>query len=83
MPEAGLAFNDAVARLAGIAASLPSHVRVVQWRIVADTQAALESMQAIQRAGGEGCMVRRPGSPYHGGRTADLLKLKSVSQFRN
>jgi DNA ligase-1 len=83
VPEAGLAFNDAVARLAGIAASLPSHVRVVQWRIVADTQAALESMQAIQRAGGEGCMVRRPGSPYHGGRTADLLKLKSVSQFRN
>jgi DNA ligase-1 len=68
-----------------ILAALPAlpHVRPVEWRTVADTQAALESMRAVQSAGGEGLMLRRPGSPYQGGRSADLLKLKSVSQFRN
>jgi ATP-dependent DNA ligase len=33
-------------------------------------------MLEIQAAGGEGLIARRPGVPFSGGRSADILKVK-------
>lgn len=34
---------------------------------------------AIVAAGGEGCVIRRPGSPYRPGRMGDVIKVKRIS----
>jgi ATP-dependent DNA ligase len=33
---------------------------------------------AIVAAGGEGCVIRRPGSPYRPGRMGDVIKVKRL-----
>lgn len=49
----------------------------VEWFPVRDTLAAIAAMRLIQEAGGEGLMLRKPGSRYTAGRTGNLLKLKN------
>ena len=34
-------------------------------------------LKEIEAKGGEGVMLRNPNTPYHGGRSSNLLKLKS------
>lgn len=41
-----------------------------------DDLAAMES--TIVAAGGEGCVIRRPGSPYRPGRMGDVIKVKRL-----
>lgn len=47
-----------------------------QWR-AASHAALLAQLQQYERAGAEGLMLRHQGAPYRGGRSSDLLKLKS------
>lgn len=47
-----------------------------QWR-VASHAALMAQLRAYEKAGAEGLMLRRADAPYRGGRSDDLLKLKS------
>ena len=76
VPEAGLPFPDALARLDALAATLPAHVVPVQWRPVQSTAEAVAAMRTITASGGEGCMARDSSAPYRPGRTASLVKIK-------
>ena len=49
---------------------------VPQWR-VASHEALMKQLRDHEKAGAEGLMLRRDGAPYGGGRSDDLLKLKS------
>jgi ATP-dependent DNA ligase len=72
--SAGVSFEQAREIMATLA--LPSHVRPVEWRNVRSAKEAIAIAASIQADGGEGAMVRRPGSSYTPGRTAALLKMK-------
>lgn len=74
IPREGLRFEQAQAVIAEL--PLPDHCRRVEQVKVGSTADALEMMQAVVRAGGEGCMLRRPGSRWHPWRHPSLLKLK-------
>jgi DNA ligase-1 len=49
----------------------------VQWTVCHGMPWLRERLAAVQRLGGEGLMVRRPGSLYEAGRSSSLLKIKS------
>ena len=49
---------------------------VPQWR-VASHAALIAQLRRYEQAGAEGLMLRRDDAPYRGGRSDDLLKLKS------
>ena len=49
---------------------------VPQWR-VASHGALMQQLRTHEKAGAEGLMLRRDDAPYRGGRSDDLLKLKS------
>ena len=74
VPSPGVTVEAAMAILASL--SLPSHVQPVQFSRVESTEDAIAEMFAVCVTGGEGVMLRRPGSEYCAERTQDLLKLK-------
>lgn len=49
---------------------------VPQWRVASHGQ-LMQQLRAHDKAGAEGLMLRRGDAPYRGGRSEDLLKLKS------
>ncbi len=49
---------------------------VVQWRVASHGE-LMAQLRTHERAGAEGLMLRRADAPYRGGRSDDLLKLKS------
>jgi DNA ligase-1 len=58
---------------------LPTHVRVVPHLECAGHD-ALDAMEAaVVNAGGEGLVIRRPGSPYRPGRIGDVVKVKRLT----
>jgi DNA ligase-1 len=58
---------------------LPRHVRVVPHLECAGHD-ALDAMEAaVVNAGGEGLVIRRPGSPYRPGRIGDCIKIKRLT----
>jgi DNA ligase-1 len=74
LPVPGLRFEEAQRILAGL--TLPAHVRPVGQRCVASTGEAIQTMRRIRAAGGEGVMLRKPGSAYWADcRSMKLLKL--------
>ena len=57
---------------------LPAHVRVVP-HLELEGHESLSAMEsAIVAGGGEGCVIRRPGSPYRPGRIGDVVKVKRL-----
>jgi DNA ligase-1 len=69
-------FEDREAKLAKI--KLPSHVYRVAHRQLSG-HADLSGMEAeIVSNGGEGCVIRRPGSNYRPGRMGDVIKVKRL-----
>ncbi len=79
VPTPGMTFEQAQAIIAAL--TLPGHVRPVDWNIVTSTEEAIAYLRTITGRGGEGAMVRRPGSEYLPGRSCDLLKLKPSNPF--
>lgn len=52
---------------------------VIPWEVCRDRTHLIETMQAIQGAGGEGCVIRSPDSHrYAIGRSRRVLKVKTV-----
>ncbi len=74
VPASGTRIEDALATLRAL--RLPSHVRPVEYRRCASSAEAIAILRSLQAQGGEGAMLRRPGSRYQPGRTSDLLKIK-------
>jgi DNA ligase 1 len=74
VPIGGVRIEAAQAILAGL--RLPPHVRPVAYSQVESTAAAIRRMEETVAAGGEGLMLRKPGSAYYTQhRTGKLLKL--------
>ena len=70
-------IENAIARISAL--TLPAHVQLVCQRRVASTEEAIATMRGIDEQGGEGVMLRKPGSGYnaaHNCRSEMLLKLK-------
>ncbi|SJL02651.1 uncharacterized protein ARMOST_05985 [Armillaria ostoyae] len=52
-------------------------VNVVEHELVKDRQHVLDQLKKIESLGGEGLMLRKPGSQYEGRRSSTLLKIKT------
>ena len=70
----GLVAEDAIATLALLPPS--AHFQIAEFSRVPSTDSARAAMARVVTNGGEGIMLRRPGSLYRNTRTDDLLKLK-------
>jgi len=66
----GLVIEEAVKRLKGLACGCSF------WK-TPDTECARHTARVVRDCGGEGIMLRRPGSAYVPYRTDDLLKMKA------
>lgn len=75
IPLPGEVAESAIAALSQLA--MPRHCRPVSFRRAHSTDECLSAMEDVVARGGEGVMVRRPGSRYEPGkRTEALLKVK-------
>lgn len=71
--EERMSFLQKVARNA----PFPEHVIVVQQTKCTGLKHLLSTLDSIQKLGGEGVMLRQPGSLYDGRRSSTLLKVKT------
>lgn len=55
------------------------HAFVIEHFPVVDNAHLKEDLRRIEQLGGEGIILRRPGSPYSKGRSRDILKVKSYA----
>ncbi|PBK63457.1 DNA ligase/mRNA capping enzyme [Armillaria solidipes] len=74
-------FEDRLEFLNKLFGSNGSHqsdkVNVVEYELVKDRQHVLDQLKKIESLGGEGLMLRKPGSQYEGRRSSTLLKIKT------
>lgn len=77
LPGAGGTFTERITQMRQIVdvAAVP-WLQVVEHFRVADPTALQERLDDVVRLGGEGLMLHRADSHYHGGRSQDLLKVK-------
>lgn len=75
VPEISLPVEAAIQRLA-----LLPQTATLGFSIVRDIVHARQVMREIVRGGGEGIMLRKPGSPYLNFRNDNLLKLKGAKE---
>ncbi len=54
---------------------------VIEQKIVKDDQHLAKELQEIERLGGEGIILRKPGSLYRAGRSSSCLKVKSYTDM--
>lgn len=78
LAEAGT-FEERDAKLSSISRQFPAHVKKVDhWKLTGNSD--LDGMESdIVSYGGEGCVIRRPGSPYRPGRMGDVIKVKRLT----
>ncbi len=77
LPEAPGTFDERLQNLrSAVAASASEFLAVIPQHKVSDHKSLLEMLDTVVSNGGEGLMLHRGGSHYHGGRSVDLLKLK-------
>lgn len=78
LPAHGGTFDERLVALQAHAAALgqPWVQAVPQWR-VASHESLMAQLRTYERGGAEGLMLRRGGSLHQGGRSGDLLKVKS------
>lgn len=77
LPEDPGTFDERLPSLqAAVAASPSEFLAVIPQYKVADHRTLLKKLDTLVASGGEGLMLHRGGSRYHGGRSLDLLKLK-------
>jgi DNA ligase-1 len=69
-------IEERIARLATI--PLPTHVHRVEHRICSGMADLDRNERKVVNAGGEGVVIRRPGSPYRPGRMGDVIKVKRL-----
>lgn len=78
LPQHGGTFDDRIPALNALVAAIGQPwVQAVQQRRVASDAALQTLLQRTVRAGGEGLMLHRGASLYRGGRSDDLVKVKT------
>ncbi|MEN0065327.1 MAG: DNA ligase [Myxococcota bacterium] len=75
-PKLPGAFEERLEALQGLANPWPEHLSIVQHVRCESADALTAEMDRIERLGGEGLMLRKPGSAYVAGRSETLLKVK-------
>jgi DNA ligase-1 len=77
-PHLKLPFEDRVAWIkAWVEDCGQSHVVAVDHQPCSSTEHLKTELARVEALGGEGLMMRRPGSPYEAGRSTSLLKVKT------
>ena len=77
-PKLELPFEERVAWIAQyVAEKKPPHARAHTHEKCRDTAHLKEELARVEALGGEGLMMRRPGSKYEVGRSDSLLKVKT------
>jgi DNA ligase-1 len=74
-PDDPWTFEERIRQLQ--AASFPSHVQIVKHSVCTGVDHLKQELEAIESVGGEGLMLRKPGSVYELGRSHTILKVKS------
>ncbi len=78
VPKAAGGFTTRIAQAEAWFKAHPSaYAFVIAQTPVRDREHLLNELQRIERLGGEGLIVRKPGAFYAAGRSADILKVKS------
>lgn len=79
LPEAEGTFTQRIEQIRRIVdeTNQPHLVAVVQRRLTNDPEWLQARLEEMVKAGGEGLMLHRADALYHGGRSDDLLKVKS------
>ena len=71
-------FESRLARLRGLLDQTGNpRVQLLQQRRIGDHAMLMTELGRVVGAGGEGLMLRRDAAPYRGGRSRDLLKVKT------
>jgi DNA ligase-1 len=68
--------EERIARLESI--ELPAHVHRVTHELCGGMHDLDKRERDVVAAGGEGLVIRRPGSPYRPGRAGDIIKIKRL-----
>jgi len=76
LADMDLTVEERIARLAEI--PLPGHAVIVEHRKCEGASDLRAFERDIVEAGGEGAVIRRPGSPYRPGRCGDVVKIKRL-----
>lgn len=77
LPGADGTFGQRLGTLARlVAGSTSPYLAVVEQVRATDHASLMSRLDAVVAAGGEGLMLHRDASPYHGARSDDLLKVK-------
>src|SRR6185295_11268453 len=78
-PAAAGGFEDRVKFIAETISRLPNqtYVRAHEHQLCKDVDCLRKELARVEALGGEGLMLRQPGSKYHAGRSSTLLKVKS------
>ena len=77
LPESSGTFTQRVEQMDRLAAAVGvSWLRPVEQRRIESKEALFQLLDRVVAGGGEGLMLHRADSLYHGGRSGDLLKLK-------
>jgi DNA ligase-1 len=69
-------IEERIARLESI--ELPAHVHRVTHELCGGMHDLDKRERDVVAAGGEGLVIRRPGSPYRPGRAGDIIKIKRL-----
>ena len=77
-PAAAGGFEDRLAAVkAELAARNPKFARPLEHQLCKDIASLRAELARVEALGGEGVMLRQPGSKYEAGRSATLLKVKN------
>lgn len=82
VPAAGGGFEARLQKAADWFSGHPSEYAFVIGHLPVESRAHLaEELKRIEALGGEGIILRRPGSAYAAGRSGDVLKVKSYADM--
>jgi DNA ligase-1 len=76
-PEAGGGFEERMKHLGEMLGGGLAYAAVHEQRVCKDVGCLREELARVEALGGEGLMLREPGSKYEAGRSTTLLKVKS------
>ncbi len=76
-PRVDDVFEDRLRLLQQLLAKRDDHVRLLEQQVCRNATHLGEELARIEALGGEGLMLRQPGSRYEAGRSSTLLKVKT------
>ena len=78
-PTVDAGFEGRIDAVRALLSSGPSHVIAHTHEVCADRDHLTGELARVEALGGEGLMIRKPGSRYEAGRSRALLKVKTAT----